>query len=223
MKKILFLFAAILFTYTTNYAQVGINETDPKATLDINGDLIIKNVPELTDTFDKILTLNGSTNRVEYVDASNVNFSKSYLKGVGGVGFTVLGATLISGWNQISFPNIEFDENTDYNTTNQYFEAPVDGIYNVYVYVKMTSLVNVSDLGVGIFKNSSGVNTLIADESYESLSVSVLGIGITSPPTRSTETLVKLNAGDRIYFGIKSNNLIVFNNAEAQFSIFQLK
>lgn len=222
MKKILFIFTVIILIYTTkNFAQVGINETDPKATLDINGDLIIKNVPELTDTFDKILTLNGSSNRVEYVLAPKI--TKSYLKGIGGAGFTILGATLISGWNQISFPFIEFDENNDYNTTNQYFEAPLDGIYNVYVYVKMTSLVNVSDLGVGIFKNSSGVNTLIADESYESLSVSVLGIGITSPPTRGTETLVKLNAGDRIYFGIKSNNLLVFNNAEAQFTISQLK
>ena len=221
MKKNIFIFIAILLIFAQSQAQVGINETDPKATLDINGDLIIKNVPELTDPFDKILTLNGSTNRVEYTNAPIA--PKSYLKGKGGIGFTVLGATLISGWNQISFPAIEFDENVDYNTTNQYFEAPVDGIYNVYVYVKMTSLVNVSDLGVGIFKNASGVTTLIADESYESLSVSVLGIGITSPPTRSTETLVKLNTGDRIYFGIKSNNLLVFNNAEAQFSIFQLK
>ena len=221
MKKNTFIFIAILLIFAQSQAQVGINETDPKATLDINGDLIIKNVPELTDSFDKILTLNGSTNRVKYTNAPIA--PKSYLKGKGGIGFTVLGATLISDWNQISFPTIEFDENADYNTTSQYFEAPTDGIYNIYVYVKMTSLVNVSDLGVGIFKNVSGVNTLIADETYESLSVTVIGIGITSPPTRSTQTLVKLNTGDRIYFGIKSNNLLVFNNAEAQFSIFQLK
>ena len=87
----------------------------------------------------------------------------------------------------------------------------------------MTSIVSVSDLGVGIFKFSGGTTTLIADESYESLSVTILGIGVTSPPVRSTQTLVKLVAGERIYFGIKSNNLLVFNNAQAQFSIFQVK
>ena len=75
---------------------------------------------------------------------------------------------------------------------------------------------------IGIFKEASGVTTLVADETYEALSVSILGIGVTSPPTRSAQTLVKLNQGDRIYFGIQSSNLIVFNNAEAQFSIHQV-
>ncbi|WP_130733918.1 hypothetical protein [Flavobacterium sp. J27] len=218
MRNYLLLLTTLFLSYLPSLAQVGINETEPKATLHINGDAIIESVPKLSTPLQKIITLNASNNRIEYVEAE-----KSFVKGFGGAGFSVLGTTLISGWNQISFPNLEFDENADYNTTNQYFVAPMNGIYNVAVYVKMTSLVNVSNLGVGIFKYTGGTTTLIADESYESLSVTILGIGVTSPPVRNTQTLVKLNTGDRIYFGIRSSNLVVFNNAEAQFSIFQVK
>ena len=151
-----------------------------------------------------------------------MNFPKSFVKGVGGSGFSILSVSLLSDWNKVSFPTLEFDENADFDTANQYFAAPMDGIYYINVYVKMTSLINISSFGVGIFKEASGVTTLVADETYEALSVSILGIGVTSPPTRSAQTLVKLNQGDRIYFGIQSSNLIVFNNAEAQFSIHQV-
>lgn len=218
MRNFRLLLTVLLLNLFSVHSQVGINLTDPQATLHVDGDVIVETVPKLTTPLTKTLTLNATDNRIEYTDAA-----KSFVKGVGGTGFTVLGATLISGWNQISFPTISFDENSDYNTTSQYFVAPLDGIYNISVYVKMTSIVSVSDLGVGIFKFSGGTTTLIADESYESLSVTILGIGVTSPPVRSTQTLVKLVAGERIYFGIKSNNLLVFNNAEAQFSIFQVK
>ena len=218
MKKKLLTYITVLLNISFNSAQVGINETNPQATLDINGDLIVKTIPKLITQTEKMITINPSTSRIEYVDAP-----KSFLKGIGGTGFTILGTTLISGWNQISFPTLSFDENLDYNTTNQYFVAPLDGVYSVFVFVKMNSLASISSLGLGIFKNSSGVYSLLADETYESLNVSILGIGVSSPPTRSCQTLVKLVAGERIYFGIKTSNLSVFSDAQAQFTIYQVR
>ncbi|MCO6176119.1 hypothetical protein NHF50_13790 [Flavobacterium sp. NRK F10] len=209
---------SFLFFFTKSWSQVGVNTITPNATLDVNGDVIIQDVPKADkSTTDKVLVLNSADNRVEAM-----NFPKSFVKGVGGSGFSILSLSLLSGWNKVSFPALEFDENSDFDTVNQYFTAPMDGIYHISVYVKMTSLINISSFGVGIFRETSGMTTLVADETYEALSVSLLGIGITSPPTRSAQTLVKLNQGDRIYFGIQSSNLTIFNNAEAQFSIHQV-
>ncbi|MGV7107190.1 C1q-like domain-containing protein [Flavobacterium sp. U410] len=208
-----------LFSFITGWSQVGVNTTSPNAMLDVNGDVIIQNVPDASpSTTDKILVLNNTNNRVEAI-----KLPKSFVKGVGGSGFAILSLTLLSGWNKISFPSLEFDENADFSLTNQSFTAPMDGIYYITVYIKMTSLINLSNFGVGIFKDSSGTIQLIADETYDSLSVTILGIGVTSPPTRSTQTLVKLNQGDKVYFGTKSSNLTILNNAEAQFSIHQVK
>lgn len=216
MKKLLLL--VFTFIFLPSFSQVGISITNPQAMLDINGDLIIRDVPIQNTESYKVLTLNNTDNRVEYFYKP-----KSFLKGVGGSGFSILTLTILGGWNKISFPTLEFDENEDFDLTNQTFTAPMDGIYNVSVYVKMTSLVNLSSFGVGIFKETSGTTELIADETYQALSVSILGIGVTSPPTRSTQTLVKLTQGDKIYFGVKSSDLTILNNAEAQFSIFQVK
>lgn len=201
------------------FAQVGVNTTTPTATLDVNGDVVIQNVPYCDENVtNKILVLNNSNNRVEAI-----NLPKSFVKGIGGTGFSILSLTILSGWNKVSFPTLEFDENGDFNLTTQTFTAPMNGIYNISVYVKMNSLISLSSFGVGIFKESSGHTNLIADETYQALSVSILGIGVTSPPTRSTQTLVKLNQGDKIHFGIKSTDLTILNNGEAQFSIFQVK
>ena len=46
MKKQFYFFGLILLA-TIARAQVGINTTDPKSTLDINGNLIIRNVPNV--------------------------------------------------------------------------------------------------------------------------------------------------------------------------------
>lgn len=216
MRKLLLLL--IYFLGHSGFCQVGIAETNPQAMLDINGDLIIKDVPLQSSESYKVLTLNSVNNKIEYF-----NKPKSFLKGVGGTGFSILSLTLLSGWNKISFPVLEFDENNDFDLSNQFFTAPMDGIYNISVYVKMSSLISLSNFGVGIFKESSGTTLLVSDETYESLSVSILGIGVTSPPTRSSQTLIKLNQGDKILFGVKSSDLTVLNNAEAQFSIFQVR
>lgn len=217
-KKII-LIAFLLFIQYVGLAQVGVNTTTPTATLDVNGDVVIQNVPNCDESVtNKILVHNSSNNRVEAI-----NLQKSFVKGIGGTGFSILSLTILSGWNKVSFPTLEFDENGDFNLTTQTFTAPMNGIYNISVYVKMNSLVSISSFGVGIFKENSGGTQLIADESYKSLDVTILGIGVTSPPTRSTQTLVKLNQGDKIHFGIKSSDLTILNNGEAQFSIFQVK
>ncbi|MFD2890547.1 hypothetical protein ACFS5J_00750 [Flavobacterium chuncheonense] len=219
MKTISFYLISLVFFFFTiddSLAQVGINHTEPEATLDVNGDLIVREIPLASTTPEKMLVLNNTKNKLEAI-----NLPKSFIKGKGGKGFSILNVTLLGSWKQVSFPTIEFDENNDYDTSNQYFVAPMDGIYNIYAYAKMTSLISLSSLGIGIVKETGGTYELIADQTYQS--ISVVGFGVVSPPTRQIQTLVKLNQGDKIYFAIKSTNIAVFADAEAQFTIHQVK
>ncbi|SEQ15512.1 hypothetical protein [Flavobacterium urocaniciphilum] len=59
MKKILFFF---LLPFCVFSQQVGINTTDPKATLDVNGNMLIRDVP--IGTSDDILTISETDNVV---------------------------------------------------------------------------------------------------------------------------------------------------------------
>lgn len=225
--KIYFLtagFCSALFT-----AQVGINTSAPTATLDVNGTARIRTSTPIpvSDPLDKIMIFDDAFN-VRSVDVKRI-FEESprnstIVKGVGGQGFSVLSLSLLGGWQKASFPLEEIDENGDFDLITQEFTAPHSGIYNAYFFMELASLLSASDLGIGIFKVSTATGTteLLSQKSF--LNVSVLGINV-SPPTRSTQTTVKLNQGDKIVFGVKvpliNSNLL--SNSKANFSIWRMK
>lgn len=209
-------------------SQVGINTQDPRATLDVNGDVRIRKVDTLTtsESVNKILVLNNN-NIINQIDASSIlpGMSNVITKGVGGTGFSLLSISLLSGWLQVSFPALEIDEGNNYDLSQQEFIAPNTGFYNVYFFLEMASLLSVSTTGIGIFKidGISGIRTLLSEESF--VNVSVLGIGV-SPPTRSTQTIVKLNKGDKVTFGMRGialANIGLLANSNAQFSILRVR
>lgn len=212
--------------FSTFKSQVGINTQDPKATLDVNGDVMIRKVDTLTasESASKILVLNNN-NVVNQIDASYLLNSNIIVKGVGGVGFSLLSVSLLNGWLRVSFPTLEIDDGNNYDLSQQEFTAPTNGVYNVYYFLEMASLLSGSTTGIGIFKidNISGITTLLCEESFAN--VSVLGIGV-SPPTRSTQTIVKLNKGDKITFGMRGvalANISLLANSNAHFSILKVK
>jgi hypothetical protein len=129
----------------------------------------------------------------------------------------------------VKFTEKVFDENSEYDSSTGTFTAKQDGIYQVYFQADSRGLVSAAEFGAGIFKTevSTGVQTLIAEERYLSVNVNVINVINldVSPPTRSTETLVKLMAGDQIRFGIKVPLLTVrlLGSSQTQFNIHQVK
>lgn len=224
--KILFLIAEIIFS--SFKSQVGINTQKPEATLDVNGDVRIQKVNPLpaSESVNRILAL-GDNNIIHQINADDIllNGSNAIVKGIGGTGFSLLSISLLNGWLQVSFPTLEIDEGNNYDTAQQEFIAPSTGVYNAYFFIEMASLLSVSTTGIGIFKidGISGIRTLLSEESFTN--ISVLGIGV-SPPTRSTQTIVKLNKGDKISFGMRGIPLAsigLLTNSNAQFSILRVK
>lgn len=197
--------------------------------LDVNGNARVRVAPVLqaTESIDKIMVFD-SNNIINTVDSNRIfeksPYGQSIIKGVGGNGFSVLSFNLLSGWQKVSFPVLEINEGLNFSATNQEFIAPETGIYNVYFFLEMASLLSTSTLGAGIFKINSGSSTavLISDESF--LNVSVLGVNV-SPPVRKTQTIIKLNKGDKIVFGAKVPlaDIGLFNNSKALFTIWRMK
>ncbi len=213
---------------SVTYGQVGINTEDPKASLDVNGNVRIRTTPVLPSAQDLKVMVLDDENVVNTTDLSNIferaPTANTIIKGTGGTGFSVLSLSLLNGWQKVSFPTLEIDEGLDFNTSTQEFTALEKGIYHIYFNIEMASLLSASTLGAGIFKIKSGTNTavLISEESF--LNVSVLSINV-SPPVRKTQTIVKLDAGDKIVFGIKIplTDISLFNNSKAAFTIWRMK
>jgi hypothetical protein len=165
----------------------------------------------------------GIVNRVSSKQVVNSHL-KSFVKGSGGSTISLASLSLLSSYKRIQFNSETFDENNDYNTTTYEFTAPSDGIYNVYVQYEMSSLVAASTAGVAIFSERSGVAAIEAQESYLSVGVTIVFVSTNvSPPTRKAQTLVKLNAGDKIYFGAAgAASLSLIGGDKSFFTIHQV-
>lgn len=155
---------------------------------------------------------------------------KTFLKATGGTNISIIDIDLIVGtsWKKIQFNSEEFDDNNEFNTTTSEFTVKQDGIYNIYAQFKgSTALLGAGNLGIGIIKKSAstGLTTLIAEESFVNISVTVVVPINVTPPTRKVQTLVKLQTGDVITVAantsILSANLI--GDTNSYFTIQQVK
>lgn len=213
------------------FAQVGINTNTPLSTLDVNGDVRVQNVA--SDTLSHNVLMLGenniiSTNTIEnlMIDGSNL---KSFVKGTIESSLPITDTFITNGWYKLALPTINFDENKDdYNSTTSEFTAPSDGIYNIYIQLKVIGgdITSGTEVGVGIFKNSNGINSLLCEQTYYDANINMGSSYIqASPPTRNTQTLVKLIKGEHILFGVKtpSTNLIFDQDYSCYFTINQIK
>ncbi len=228
------IFAALSVNVPVVFAQgqVGINTEAPLASLDVVGNLRVTDVQidnNLTDVLvlgaDNVVRKRTNITPVDFP----VNTLKSFVSATGASAISLVNLQLLNGWYKIPFPNETFDENGDYNTTTSEFIAPATGIYNIFAQFRTASVVSAAEVGIGIFKrdSSSGVYSLLADETYLSVNINLVGlINVdVSPPTRKTQKLVKLNQGDAIIFGAKVPLLSVqlVGGSSSFFTINQVK
>lgn len=218
------LLSTFLIVSISCFAQVGIGTTSPSAQLDVNGDLKVRTVTldsGMLSAKDSILVVNaGVVSRVTSKQVFDSNL-KSYVKATGS-STTSLGLLIgSSGYKKIAFNTELFDENNDYNTTSYEFVAPKDGIYSVYVQYESSSLLAASNVGVAIFTDRSGSIAVEAEEVYTNVVVATV---LVSPPTRKTQTLVKLNEGDKVFFGASSGlTVTLVGGVKSFFTIAQIK
>lgn len=224
--KSLVLSLMILFPIL-GFSQIGIGTTTPTAALDVNGDFRIRTTTSNTRETaakDSIMVVDAMGN-VQRISSKKVIEShlKTFIKGgfVSGSPATISLSILANSYTTIPFNTIEFDTNSEYNTTTNTFTAKQPGIYSIYIAIKANpGLVAAGDFGVAVFKNG----VINAKESY--MNVQLLGINI-NPPNRSIQTLMQLNTGDTISFKGYSGGLltvgILTNGDESYFTIHQVR
>ncbi|MGJ8667374.1 MAG: C1q-like domain-containing protein [Patiriisocius sp.] len=203
MKKVILL----LLSSFSLFAQVGINTTDPNATLDINGDLMIRTTDwegDMAQATNSILvTSGGIVKKVPLKDAIEEIY-KTAVKGSFNTSSTI-SISLGGGSGVVPFNNEEFDINDEFDTTTHTFTAKQDGIYRIYVQIKQNNLLISTNYGVRIMKNG----TVIQKNSFANLSVAFVDV---TSPIRSIQTLVELNEEDEITFEIESSLTSVSTN-----------
>ena len=169
---------------------------------------------------DSILVVDnfGNVNRT-----SSKKVVNSYLKTVVKGKFSsssVVNLSLISNKVTIPFDAVDFDINSEFNTTTNTFTAKQDGIYSIKIQIKSDATVGIAtNFGVAISKNGS----IISRNNFAN--ISLLSTNVT-PPIRSLESLVQLNTGDTINFNIVSDLIsvsILGTSEDCFFTIQQIR
>lgn len=156
MKNIL-LIASFLF-YFTGVAQVGIRTTNPTATLDVNGNLRVRSTT--TNTRESVakdsILVSDSAGNIQRISSKMVLESrlKTFVKG-GFSGTSDQALTISSGTVKIPFNTKDFDENSEFDTSNHTFKAKTEGIYAIDVQIKANSTSVATNFGVSIQKNET--------------------------------------------------------------------
>lgn len=220
-----------LFLGIDSYPQVGIGTETPQATLDVNGNVRIQTLEIGTPAAakDSILITNGKQ-IIKRISAKQIvrNTFLSCVKSIGSGPISLAALSGITGWSKIVFNNEEFDANSDYDISVQEFTAPLEGVYSVYAQFRTTGLLSTGELGIGIFKKiGNATPVLIAQESYSQVSVNLPLVSVdVSPPVRKVQTLVQLNPGDKILFGLKRSSitgLTLIGGNDSYFTIHQVR
>lgn len=204
------------------YSQVGINTTNPKATLDVEGNLRIAITDAGTDfsARDSILVIDG--NQIIRLVSSKQLFSnvdKSLVKGYSNSGSSI---SIASGNRVIPFDFTEIDLKNEFNPSTHEFRATDPGYYRVTAQIKQATI-TVGDYGLSLYKvDTSNTESLLSRERY--VNISVLGINLSSP-MRRVETITFLDTGEKIRFRTNSavSLTISAESSETFFTIEQIR
>lgn len=221
------------------FAQVGINTTTPQSTLDVNGNMKIRQMPTAASTMGfQILAVNQNTGGDFEVTQLNpqliVNLAT---QGVAtGVAESVYsarktaGVALVSpmvfpsGFRSVNFVNAErtVGSTAVFSDADNTYVVPSTGVYQInytFRYGQGVFGQTTFTSGVGIVRTSSAVSTLIDSRNFIKGSI---GNNATTIAQETLNGLYSLQAGDKISFGlINSDNLdaTVLGNSISNFNI----
>lgn len=195
------LFFALTFS-TCVFSQIGIGTMTPTATLDIDGDVRIRNVPVETimDVAQDSLLVISRDGRIKTISATEITDRAlpSIIKG-NFTGSGLVNLSLATGTQDIPFDQEDFDMNDEYDTSTNTFTAKQDGIYSVSVQIEADGTLGVAtNFGVLILKNG------VVEVRNSYANTGVAGSNVT-PPVRNTQTIVQLSTGDTIKFQIEGD------------------
>lgn len=214
MKKRFYFFGLILLA-TVIRAQVGINTTEPKSTLDINGNLTVRtvsNVANVTSDYTFLIRDNSANGDKEIKEINSDRLfhgSTAYYATKNG-NWSLLNLNIGGNWQKL---NITGSTDTKLGNpqlfTDGVYTAPKPGIYMISYEFQLESGVNLEALGgrkMGILRN----NQIWEEKSFDGVRVSLLGFTLAAVPVTSSgiQSIVSLDAGDTVTFAVDLNGLL---------------
>lgn len=219
MNKLLCPFV-MLCVSTFIYAQsgnVGINTTNPQATLDVNGNLKVRTVETVTSaSTDQTVLLRDKSEPGDFVLKE---ITVSNLLGSAGSGSTAYSAAKSGGWSllNVNLGSSTYPINlTGSNTrigdptmfTNGVYTAPISGIYDVHFEIQLSGvdLTLLSGRSLVILKNG----TVWDVKPFDGVRVQIGPFPVATVPITSTDlsSLVQLDSGDTLTFAINTGGVL---------------
>ena len=214
MKKIYAL--GLLASVGLMNAQVGINTDDPKATLDVNGNVVIRTVkPAAAGATYDFLVHNNTTNEVQKFNGnfSSTGVNSTIAKAVDKDNITLLDGTLFAGWQKIKFSpgDLEINGGGHFSAANDYYTVPVDGIYRINYEFRYGNGLQISALNfngepaIGVLKHSGATYTVLDSRKFSRAGLPVVGSVILSSTT--IDNVYQLTAGEKLSFEVRTGGL----------------
>lgn len=224
-----------IFISIMQYAQIGINTSDPKATLDVNGNTIIRKVPQTTVLPGyQLLLLNQDNSEVSQISPSNVNFSDTLnpsvysAKKTTGINLLSLGI-FPSGFRSVNFTTSErtTGNSTLFSNSDNAYIVPSSGVYLIGYTFRYGSGLQASILsstpGIGIARTRAGIATIIDSSVFNGINLSVL-LSLTISES-TINSLYALQAGDKISFGLIGSGILnveLLGSSTSSFYIYKI-
>jgi hypothetical protein len=215
----------IIFNFV--FSQIGINTSDPQATLDVNGTMKLRSTPVAPALPGyQILAVNLNTSgdfqvaqvnpqliidsAINTMNTTNVNASVYAAKKTTGINLLTVGV-FPSGFRPVNFLQAERSLGTAslFSDTDHTYTVPTNGVYAIgfsfrYGTGLQAALLSNSP-GVGILRTRAGVATIIDSRTFSGANLIVLSLTISEATVNSLYTL---QAGDKIAFGLTGSSLL---------------
>lgn len=212
-------------------AQVGINTTDPLATLDVNGNVMIRNTPETTVLPGyKVLVVNqnsfevGDADPSRFLAGSNSNIAKASASS--GVSQLTLDLSLLyPNWYVLKFGNTEINPTLFTSTASDfYYTVPNKGKYFIHLNFKMRTLLTLgvaTNSQIGVLKTSGATTTLI-----DSKPLSIIGLALANDSFETIHSVYEFEAGDKVRFvfnrGLLNLDVGLLSNSSSTVMIYKM-
>lgn len=197
-KKFVYITGLLLLFAISANAQVGINTEEPAASLDVNGNLRIREAKVSTTTIDDILVIDDA-GYVKRSIASNSYF-RGYLASDFESGTTVSEIYKVVNFTVVDQPSDEFD------VTTSTFTPAFSGLYNIVLTSTVTVMNNLStstNIVYGLV--DAETNKWVMRFSILTSAVRSAGLNSLSGLTDSFSGAVQLTKGKKYYFGVTDN------------------
>lgn len=242
MRIISIFLVAPFFLCSFTIGQVGINTTNPTATLDVNGNLKIRTTPTVGSMENmQVILLNKDSYEVSQIGfqafmdiinnggyPSEINTTVYAAKKKSN--FSLINLSLFSnGFKSIAFSPFDKTVGDDalYSTTDGSYIVPSDGTYAIGFSFKYGNGLQASILtggpGLGIGLTRSGSTMMLDERLFSGVNLSVaLSLTISEGTINS---LYNLKKNDRVNFGLINSSVItadILSTSVASFYIFKV-